>query len=199
MHCELSRSSAAATYCCKEETREEGPWEFGARPIIRSSKPDWEAAWEFAKSGELERIPASIRIVSYSAIRRINADYSVPQPMERHVKVFWGRTGTGKSRRAWEEATFGAYPKDPRSKFWDGYRDQENVVLDEFRGSIDVSHILRWFDRYPVSVEVKGSSRPLNAKRIWVTSNLEPRCWYPELDSETMEAFIRRLEIIHFP
>jgi len=35
----------------------------------------------------------------------------------------------------------------------DGYRGQEHVVFDEFRGGIDISHVLRWFDRYPVIVE----------------------------------------------
>jgi len=33
-----------------------------------------------------------------------------------------GRTGTGKSRRAWDLAGFGSYPKDPCTKFWDGYQ-----------------------------------------------------------------------------
>ena len=80
--------------------------------------------------------------------------------------------GTGKSRRAWSEATLSAYCKDPRTKFWCGYTTQSNVVLDEFRGGIDISHVLRWLDRYPVRVEIKGSSRPLLATTFWITSNL---------------------------
>ena len=107
--------------------------------------------------------------------------------------------GTGKSRRAWAEAGESAYAKCPRSKFWDGYQDQKHVVFDEFRGGIDVSHLLRWFDRYPVRVEIKGSSRPLHACRIWITSNVDPRLWYPELDSATLDALLRRLTITHFP
>lgn len=119
--------------------------------------------------------------------------------MERKVTVFWGPTGTGKSRRAWEEAGLDAYPKDPRTKFWDGYDRQEHVVIDEFRGAIDVSHLLRWFDRYPVLVEVKGSSRVLVANRIWITSNLRPSHWFPELDEITLRALLRRLEVIECP
>lgn len=91
-----------------------------------------------------------------------------------------------------------AYPKDPRSKFWDGYRGHQHVVIDEFRGGIDISHILRWLDRYPVIVEVKGSSTVLKAEGIWITSNLDPRCWYPEADEETVSALLRRLNITHF-
>lgn len=118
--------------------------------------------------------------------------------MEREVFVFVGPTGAGKSRRAWEEATWDAYPKDPRTKFWDGYRDQCHVVIDEFRGGIDIAHLLRWFDRYPVLVEIKGSSTPLVATKIWITSNLHPRNWYPDLDYTTYLALERRLQVTEF-
>lgn len=135
---------------------------------------------------------------SYHTLRRICGDYSRPVAMERIVHVFWGSTGTGKSRRAWQEAGLEAYPKDPRTKFWCGYQGEEHVVVDEFRGGIDISHILRWLDRYPVVVETKGSSVCLRAKVIWITSNLDPRLWYPELDQATNDALIRRLNITHF-
>jgi hypothetical protein len=109
--------------------------------------------------------------------------------------VFWGLTGTGKSMRAWDEAGLMAYPKDPRTKFWCGYGSQEHVVIDEFRGGIDVSHMLRWLDRYPVIVEIKGASVVLRATHIWITSNIHPKAWYPLLDDATYEALERRLTI----
>jgi len=58
--------------------------------------------------------------------------------------------------------------------------------------------MLRWLDRYPVSVETKGGAMPLAARTIWITSNLDPRMWYPELDADTLAALLRRLNIIHF-
>lgn len=88
--------------------------------------------------------------------------------------------------------------KDPRTKFWDGYRGEEHVVIDEFRGDINVSHLLRWLDRYPVRVEIKGSSVPLSARKLWFTSNIPIESWYPQLDSETMDALKRRINITHF-
>jgi len=118
---------------------------------------------------------------------------------EKEVYVFWGRTGTGKSKRAWEEASLSAYPKSPTSIWWCGYQGHENVVIDEFRGQINISHVLRWLDRYPVIVEVKGSSVVLQAKRIWITSNISPDDWYPDLDEETRLALRRRFKnVIHF-
>lgn len=122
-----------------------------------------------------------------------------PSAMEREVIVYWGPSGVGKSRKAWEEAGLEAYPKDPNSKYWDGYQGQENVVMDEFRGKIDISHLLRWFDRYPVCVEQKFGACVFKARKIWVTSNLDPREWFPDLDEETKAALLRRLKIIHCP
>lgn len=58
--------------------------------------------------------------------------------------------------------------------------------------------MLRWLDRYPVRVEVKGSSRPLVATKFWITSNVEPRKWYPDLDLETIDALMRRLVVTEF-
>jgi len=71
--------------------------------------------------------------------------------------------------------------------------------MDEFRGLINVSNLLRWLDRYPVRVEIKGSSRPLSMTTLWITSNVNPLYWYPEVDSETQAAFMRRLNITEFP
>jgi len=198
-HAELSRSEAASDYVWKEDTRVEGTqFEFGVRPIARNSRPDWESVWTAAKSGDLDAIPPQIRICSYRAIRAIGSDYSRARPMERECFVFWGKTGSGKSRRAWEEAGVEAYCKDPRTKFWDGYQVEENVVIDEFRGGIDIAHLLRWLDRYPVRVEIKGSSRPLVARKFWITSNLSPDQWYPECDLETKEALLRRMVVTEF-
>lgn len=148
-----------------------------------------------AQAGNLLAVPARVRVVSYRTLRCIAADHDKPVGIVRDVKVFWGPTGTGKSRRAWDEAGVDAYCKDPRSKFWCGYQGEENVIIDEFRGGIDVAHLLRWFDRYPVRVEIKGSSVPLVASRVWITSNLEPSYWYPELDLETRAALMRRLVV----
>ena len=198
-HAELSRSSAANSYCQKEDTAVAGTqFEYGAKPFLRSSRVEWESVWSAAQSGNLAAIPANVRVVNYRTIRAIGADYSRAVGMERKCYVFWGKTGSGKSRRAWDEAGMEAYCKDPRTKFWCGYQVEKHVVIDEFRGGIDVSHLLRWLDRYPVRVEIKGSSRPLVAEKIWITSNISPDFWYPGLDEETLNALKRRLEIVEF-
>jgi len=134
----------------------------------------------------------------YKTVKAITTDHLAPEAIVRTVNVFWGETGTGKSRRAWVEAGIDAYPKNARTKFWCGYRGQANVVIDEFRGDIDIANMLVWCDRYPVIVEVKGSAVCLKATTIWITSNKSPRDWYPNLDPETTAALMRRLNVTHF-
>jgi len=197
-HYELTKSSSANEYVHKEDTRVQGTtFEFGSRSFNRSSKHDWDSIWASAVAGRILDIPASVRVQSYSTLRRIGADHARPVGMVRTCNVYWGATGTGKSRRAWYEAGDNAYPKDPRSKFWCGYSGQPHVVLDEFRGGIDASHLLRWLDRYPTIVEVKGSSCVLAATTFWITSNLPPHAWFPDLDHETYLALERRLNVIN--
>ncbi len=50
----------AETYCLKEETRIDGPWEFGIKPVRLNSKHDWEQVLADAKVGKLDSIPPSI-------------------------------------------------------------------------------------------------------------------------------------------
>jgi len=174
-------------------------FENGTKPFNRSSATDWATVKSAAQRGILDDIPPDVYVRCYNQLKRIACDHLEPVAIERTVYCFWGATGTGKSRRAWAEAGLQAYPKDPRSKFWDGYRGQESVIIDEFRGGIDISHLLRWLDRYPVIVEIKGSSTTLAAKTIWITSNKDPREWYPDLDEETKQALLRRMTIVYFP
>jgi hypothetical protein len=198
-HAELSRSAAASEYVWKESTRVDGSqFEFGERSMQRNEPTDWERVWELAKAGSYESIPADVRVRCYHTLRKIRADYDAPVAMERSCFVYWGDTGTGKSRSAWDEAGVDTYAKDPNTKYWCGYRGQQHVIIDEFRGRIDVSHLLRWLDRYPVSVEIKGGSVPLCARTFWITSNLCVDGWYPDVDAATINALKRRLEIKHF-
>lgn len=199
-HCEPAKSLAARDYVWKDETAIANTrFELGELPIKRGDGHDWTKVRDLAKTGLLDELPGDIYVRYYGNLRRIHQDHLQPVAVERTVQVYWGPTGVGKSRRAWELAGLDAYPKDPRSKFWDGYRGQESVVIDEFRGGIDIAHILRWFDRYPVNVEIKGSSVTLNARTIYITSNLDPRLWYPELDEPTVAALMRRMTIFYCP
>ncbi len=197
-HCEPSRSAAADEYVWKDDTRVDGTqFELGVKPVRRNSKTDWARVRDCAKRGDFDAVPDNVFVQHYRNLKSIASDYCVPVAMERSCVVYWGPTGTGKSRRAWDESGLDAYPKDPRTKWWCGYRGQGHVVIDEFTGCVDIVHLLRWLDRYPVSVETKGGSTALLASKYWITSNLEPSAWYPDVPQVQRDALLRRLEVIN--
>lgn len=199
-HCEPSRSSAAEDYVWKEDTRvPDTQFEMGARPMNRSSKTDWDDVLSKVKQGRIDETPADVQVRYYNSLKRIVVDnmVNVPRP-EIDAQFFWGVSGSGKTRAAWDQAGLDAYIKNPNTKWWDGYRNQENVIIDEFTGRIDISYLLTWLDRYPCTVEVKGYSVPLRAIRFWITSNLSIEECYPDAKDAQIQALRRRLRVTHY-
>lgn len=45
----VKKDNGALKYSLKEETRVEGPWQFGAVPVARGEKRDWDLVWDLAK------------------------------------------------------------------------------------------------------------------------------------------------------
>jgi hypothetical protein len=99
-------------------------------------------------SGNFGDIPADVLIRNYSALKKIHIDNVIPIPVEKEVFVYWGRTGSGKSKRAWEEATFFAYSKSPTLIWWCGYQQHEAVVI-ELGLYIDFSELFDGIHRLP--------------------------------------------------
>lgn len=199
-HVEPSRSSAADEYVWKEDSRVAGTqFELGVKPFRRNSKQDWDLIKKQAQEGKLDEIPADIYMRFYSTLKKVSVEYQKPimrGPQE--VIVIYGPTGVGKSRMAFEEVGEDYYIKSPLTKWFDGYHGQSTIIIDEFRGIVDISHVLKWLDRYPCAVEVKGSQVFLNTKKWVITSNLSPNEWYPNLDIETKYALRRRFtRVIH--
>jgi len=157
-----------------------------------------------AKAGDWENIPANILVRNYNSLRNIHKDFSRPTETIKQNFLFWGKTGTGKTRKAYEEAKDIEdipYWKDPTSKWWDGYQGQKCVIMDDFDGGIAISYLLRWMDRYPIDGEIKGGRVPLKYEYFYITSNKTVYEWYPKCKSDQNEALIRRFtleNIIYF-
>lgn len=94
------------------------------------------------------------------------------------VYWFWGQTGTGKTKSAYELTT-SMFAKPTENKWWDGYEQQEGILLDDLRkDNFSLSFLLRLLDRHPMRVEIKGGSVQINSKYIIITSDEAPHHWY---------------------
>lgn len=134
-HWEPTRSDAAIAYVWKEQTRVPGSqFEYGEFPHKRNSKTDWESVKELAVANRIDEIPSDIQIRYYSTLKKIAEDHMVPAFRDNvRAKFFFGPTRLGKSRRAWHEAGVDAYIKCGDSKWWDGYKGEDCVIIDELR------------------------------------------------------------------
>lgn len=86
-------------------------FQLGQLPINRSAPHDWDTIRDNARAGRLDAIPSDVYLRYYGNLRRIAADNLQPVRTFKTVYCFVGPTGTGKSRRAWDEAGDLAYPK----------------------------------------------------------------------------------------
>nr|QJI53608.1 MAG: replication associated protein [Circoviridae sp.] len=112
------------------------------------------------------------------------------------VHYYWGPTGTGKSKTAKEEAEkIGSVYYKPRGEWWDGYEQQDCVIMDDFYGWIPYDELLRICDRYPHRVPVKGGYEIFNSKEIFITSNKPIQELY-KFDKFSEEPLMRRIEEI---
>jgi len=181
-HLEPMRGTASQSveYCRKEESRDpNGPnfREFGVCPVgagTPGARSDLSAVAQLIKDGKRARDVfdenPSLFIRNFKGIERSIALLEPVRAWKTAVFWYYGPTGTGKSRRAQEEAP-NAYWKDPSNSWWDGYEGHEDVIIDDYRADFcKFSYLLRVFDRYPLSVQVKGGTRNFLAKRIFVTT-----------------------------
>lgn len=130
--------------------------------------------------------------------RALNAYQFLSQEQRNHpmeVLVLWGESGSGKSR--WCRDTYPEAYWVSKGRWWDGYKNQETVIVDEFYGWWEYDFVLRLCDRYPLNVEIKGGHTVFNSKRIIFTSNKKWEDWWER--PHDLEPLRRRItKVTHF-
>lgn len=120
------------------------------------------------------------------------------------VYVYYGDTGTGKTRKVAQDYGYeNVYKLDTSSeKLWfDYYQGQKVLLIDEFYGQIPFSKILKLLDGHPELLPVKGGMTAAAWDTVVITSNVDPRMWYPraQIPAKAKVALWRRLmSVVHF-
>lgn len=203
VHLEIRRGTAdeAIAYCKKD-----GDFvEVGER-ARQGSRSDVRAALEAARQEKtflaaVEVCPALMRYTRAYQLVRFELDRELAMvDREVEVSVFWGSTGTGKTRRAMEGDRSDIYKLDVAGTVWfDGYVNQRTLVIDDFSGWISCTHLLNILDRYPLRLPVKGSFVYAHWTKVIITSNKPWFEWYNNISPEHKDALERRLNVIeHF-
>lgn len=200
-HWEIRRGTheQAREYCMKDgDYHEDGTPPMSDKEKGECGKRVYEDAFQLAKEGRIEEIPEPLRTRFYTTYKRIRADHQVvPESVDvLENQWYWGETGAGKSRKAREENP-GAYLKNA-NKWWDGYVDQEVVIIDEWspEHACLASHLKQWADHHPFCAETKGGTMCIRPKKIIITSNYSPEeCFEKPADLEPIR---RRFHVTHF-
>lgn len=192
----------AVDYCKKNDTRKSnatsadfGPWTLGAWKDEDTNRAE---VGERRKQSILD-VKASIdagltegmlwdkhfgQMTRYhQAFNKYKLISEVGERSQPYIICLWGEPGCGKSSRAKAIAdkNGGAFwYSSAASTWWDGYNTNQHkvVVLDDFKGNIPYTMLLRMLDRYPLQVEVKGGTLVFNPNVIVITSNTPPNQWY---------------------
>ena len=103
---------------------------------------------------------------------------AVMTPRSTPPQVFWrwGLAGTGKTRFCIENHP-DHYVKDG-TMWWDGYKQQEAIIIDDFDNQIPYRTLLRMLDRYVYQGQVKGGYVQIDSPYIYITCEFPPEHYW---------------------
>ncbi len=203
-HIESRRGTAkqAADYCMKE-----GEYVVRGELSAQGKRNDLVLMYEKVKDGAsdlvLQEYMPAVYARCYKAIDRMRLNLVREEkyfaPVE--VLVFVGPPGSGKTRKAYEvdpDLYFLPVEAKSSSLWWDGYFDQQTVLIDDYYGDLPWSLFLRLLDGYKFNLPIKGGFVWKRYRRVIITSNAYPNAWYGA--AKEYAALERRInEVRNFP
>ena len=195
----LGTSKQASEYCKKDGDYVEA----GSGPSTKGGRTDLDSIYLAVKEGKTREEIGDQFMGTYLRYKRsIDALIAEHNDVPRgegaiDVSVYWGATGTGKTRAVWDEFDHESIYCHGGDRWFDGYTGQPIVLFDDFDGGyFKLSYFLRLLDRYPMRVPIKGGFVQWKPQKIFITSNKPPEEWYSGAYTEHQLALRRRLTTI---
>ncbi len=112
---------------------------------------------------------------------------------EIDVTLVCGPTNTNKTRNAVEKNENAFKITGKNLKWWDGYEQEETLIIDEYNNDIGITELLNILDGYQLRLEIKGSFTYANWNKVIITTNLTPDEVHAKAKDEHRNAMFRRI------
>lgn len=121
---------------------------------------------------------------------------------ELEVVLFFGDPNTGKSYKARMYAKlYGKYytlgQPNNGALWWDGYKGEDSILIDEFKGWIIPTHLNSILDIYKLPLNTKGGTTYARYTHVFITSNYPPEEWYSDKVVWNRQSLLRRITSIY--
>lgn len=210
IHCEprMGTQNDAIKYCSKTDTRIMDTIIIGDK-ANQGFRSDLESLYNDIRNGAswddiIMNYPN--QIVRYSrGIERLFNDLrasSIPNFRKVNTSILWGDAGTGKTKFVYDNHEFNDVYRlrlTNNSIWFDGYKGQSVLLIDDFYGQIKFHDMLEYLDGYKFQVPVKGGMVWKNWSNVYITSNKHPKNWYKDFNCMDKREWCRRINnIVHF-
>lgn len=196
IHVETCRGSEEANdkYC-----RKENKYETRGKYIKMGERTDLEIVKKMIDNGCKMKEVADAQFGSFVRYHTGFTKYKEMVDEERasefrqvKTSIYWGATGTGKTRLAMENDDVYKITGDSL-EWWDGYSGQKTLVIDEYSNQVKITKMLNILDGYKLRLPIKGGFTYANWTRVIITTNLGPSELHTHANEEHVNAFKRRI------
>ena len=108
-----------------------------------------------------------------------------------------GKTGTGKTHRAFESYSPEAHYVVPNDNgWWDENKGHYTVILNEFDGQIPCNELLKLLDKLPYHVRRRRAPAPFISNHGIITSLLRPeQIYHNKVSYDDIEQLVRMIRL----
>ena len=175
-------------------------WEHGEYPSEQGERTDLKEIWRLIKEGKplsFIRDEYPSQMIRYGrGIKELAFSILPPAWRDVIVEVYYGASGTGKTRRAMLNDSVYKLNTNTNGTLWfDGYEGEDVLLLDDFYGWIKYGELLTLLDGYRYRCQIKGGSVWARWSRVIITSNKSPEDWYEGIQKD---ALFRRIEFVWY-